>query len=483
MDSSKIQDVHVGVHEVQRFAGVLGDVYVTDFLARADQIRELLGGRTVWNVNSTAAGGGVAEMLQSLLAYTRGLGIDTRWVVISGTPEFYKITKRLHHAIHGQRGDGSPLGDAERAVYEEVLRDNAAELCPRVQPGDIVLLHDPQPAGMAQALMARGAIVLWRCHIGEDTPSAESKRAWDFLRPYLEEVPSLVFSRQAYVPSWCIPERVTIVPPSIDAFSPKNLELDDGFVRSTLVHTGLVAGPIPQRQSFRFIRTDGTPGRVERRAEVVRSGEPPQWETPLIVQVSRWDPLKDMKGVMLGFARMLEQSPEQDAALLLAGPDVRSVADDPEAPEVFEETVTAWRALPDEIRERVHLVLLPMDDIEENAAIVNALQRHAAIVVQKSLKEGFGLTVTEAMWKARPMIASRVGGIQDQVEDGVHGILLDDPSDLDALAQAMRRLLDDPAARRRMGDAARQRVREEFLGTRHLLAYAALFEQLLAAEK
>jgi trehalose synthase len=293
----------------------------------------------------------------------------------------------------------------------------------------------------------------------------------------------LVFSRQAYVPSWCIPERVTIVPPSIDAFSPKNIELDDSFVRSTLVHTGLVAGPLPKRQSSRFIRTDGTPGRVERRAEVVRSGEPPQWETPLIVQVSRWDPLKDMKGVMLGFARMLEQSPEQDAALLLAGPDVRSVGDDPEAPEVFEETVTAWRALPDEIREHVHLVLLPMDDVEENAAIVNALQRHAAIVVQKSLKEGFGLTVTEAMWKARPMIASRVGGIQDQVEDGVHGILLDDPSDLDALAQAMRRLLDDPAARRRMGDAARQRVREEFLGARHLLAYAALFERLLASAR
>ena len=460
---------------------MLGDAYIKEFLARADQIRQLLGGRTVWNVNSTAAGGGVAEMLQSLLAYTRGLGIDTRWVVISGTPEFYKITKRLHHAIHGQQGDGSPLGEAERILYEEVLRANATELCPRVQAGDIVLLHDPQPAGMAKALMDQGAIVLWRCHIGEDTPSEESERAWAFLRPYLEEVPALVFSRQAYVPSWCDLKRVTIVPPSIDAFSPKNLELDDGVVRTTLVHTGLVAGPIPERMSLRFIRIDGTPGRVERTAEVVRSGGPPDWDTPLIVQVSRWDPLKDMKGVMLGFAKMLESSPELDAALVLAGPDVRSVADDPEAPEVFDDTVAAWQLLPEWIRERIHLALLPMDDIEENAAMVNALQRHAAIVVQKSLREGFGLTVTEAMWKARPMIASRVGGIQDQIWDGVHGILLDDPQDLDALADAMRRLLEDPATRRRMGDAARERVRLEFLGTRHLLAYAALFEQLLGS--
>ena len=239
------------------------------------------------------------------------------------------------------------------------------------------------------------------------------------------------------------------------------------------------AGPIPSKQSYRFIRTDGTPGRVEREAEVIREGEPTSWDTPIILQVSRWDPLKDMKGVMLGFAKMAEQSPELSADLILAGPDVRSVADDPEAPAVFDDVVARWKQLPKAVRSRVHLVLLPMDDIEENAVMVNALQRHAAIVVQKSLREGFGLTVTEAMWKGRPMIASRIGGIQDQVEDGVQGILLDDPTDLDSLAQAMRTLLEDPQKRARMGGAARERATKEFLGAGHLLKYADIFERLV----
>lgn len=478
MGSQLIQDVHVGVHDIRKFGDVLGNDFVDRLLTRANSLRSLLGKRAIWNVNSTAAGGGVAEMLQSLLAYSRGLEIDTRWVVITGTPEFYQLTKRLHHALHGGRGDGSPLGEAQRPIYEQVQRDNVEELSTRVHPGDIVIIHDPQPAGMAEALERRGAIVVWRCHIGEDTPSEESERAWRFLEPYLKDVPQLVFSRQAYVPSWCDPERVAIVHPSIDAFSPKNQDLDEHFIRATLVHAGLVGGPAPNDRGHRFVRTDGTPGRVERVAEVVRTGEPTPWDTPIVLQVSRWDPLKDMKGVMLGFVRMVERSPELVADLMLAGPDVRSVADDPEAPAVFDDVVAHWERLPEAIKKRIHLVLLPMEDIEENAAMVNALQRHAAIVVQKSLREGFGLTVTEAMWKGRPMIASRVGGIQDQVEDGVQGVLLDDPEDLDELAAAMRTLLEDPTQRAKMGNAARQRATEEFLGASHLLKYADIFEKL-----
>jgi trehalose synthase len=167
---------------------------------------------------------------------------------------------------------------------------------------------------------------------------------------------------------------------------------------------------------------------------------------------------------------------------VLAGPDVKGVTDDPEGAVVFEQVEQAWRALPEAVRDRVHLVSLPTVDVEENAAIVNALQRHATIVVQKSLQEGFGLTVTEAMWKARPVVASCVGGIRDQIERGTNGILLDDPSDLEAFADVLGDLLDDPARMAALGEAAREHVRDHFLGIDHLLKYAELLERLDAHE-
>jgi trehalose synthase len=197
-----------------------------------------------------------------------------------------------------------------------------------------------------------------------------------------------------------------------------------------------------------------------------------------VVQVSRWDPLKDPIGVMRGFARLCDGGSPRNSHLVLAGPNVTAVADDPEGGAVFGRVLTAWRALPHGIRDRVHLVSLPIDDVAENAIIVNALQRHATVVVQKSLREGFGLTVTEAMWKARPVVASAVGGIQDQIQDGVNGILLKDPTDLDVFAEAVRWLLENPADAGRLGEAARERVRDEFLGVRHLLQYAELIEDL-----
>ena len=163
---------------------------------------------------------------------------------------------------------------------------------------------------------------------------------------------------------------------------------------------------------------------------------------------------------------------------MLAGPDVTTVSDDPEGATTFEAVVAAWQSLPDGARARVHLVSLPMTDIEENAAIVNALQRHAAVVVQKSLREGFGLTVTEAMWKGRPVIASRIGGIQDQIVDGEHGLLLPDPSDLETFGALLRRLLSEPEFARRLGERGRERVREQYLGLRHLIQYAELLTAL-----
>jgi trehalose synthase len=192
--------------------------------------------------------------------------------------------------------------------------------------------------------------------------------------------------------------------------------------------------------------------------------------------VSRWDHLKDMSGVLRGFAE--HAAPLGPGYLMLVGPAVAGVSDDPEGATVYAECVAQWRSLPEPIRARILLVTLPLDDIDENAAMVNAIQRHATVIAQKSMAEGFGLTVAEGMWKARPVVASAVGGIMDQIVDGT-GILLADPRDLPRFGVAVRRLLDDPAAADRMGQAAQEHVRQSFVGDRHLLQYADLFEGLL----
>lgn len=475
----ELEEVQVGTRDLKQFLTVHDEEIVNQTFQRAKDLSTLIGQRTVWNVNSTAVGGGVAEMLQSMLAFSRGLGIDARWLVITGNPEFFHFTKRLHHALHGEAGDGSPIGPEQREIYERTLKGNAMDLCSRVQKGDFVILHDPQTAGLAPELVQLGAHVIWRCHIGHDGANGNSQDAWDFLKPYLTDVPAIVFSKKSYAPKWCNGGRLNIIRPSIDAFSAKNQDLDDNTVKSILVQTGLLEGPMPDEASTRFTRIDGSPGRVERSAELAQLGRAPKADSPMVLQVSRWDPLKDMLGVMLGFAKMMQSAPELDAELVLAGPNVHAVADDPEAPAVYQEVLDEWHKLPPAVRERVHLANLPVDDVDENAAIVNALQRHSAVVVQKSLLEGFGLTVTEAMWKGRPMVASAVGGIVEQIDDGKEGFLLDDARDLDRFAEILGQLLRDSELRETMGKAARERVREQFLGIRHLLDYAALLEKLI----
>lgn len=474
-----VSEVHLGVRDLRRFEPFVGAEAVEAIFDTARRFRELLGSRVIWNINTTAVGGGVAEMLQPLLGYTRGAGVDTRWLVIGGSTAFFELTKRIHHALHDSAGDGRPLDAAARALYERALAENAAELVGIIRPGDFAILHDPQTAGLAPALMAHGARVLWRCHVGFDAPGDEVDRGWAFLRPYLEDVPAYVFSRAAYAPVWADPDRVAIIQPSIDAFSAKNQELTDNQIHSFLVETGLVEGPMPEHPDLSYCRADGSPSRVEHAVDVVRVGRAPPFDAPLVVQISRWDPLKDMAGVMEGFAAAAANLviPEE-AHLVLAGPDVRAVADDPEAPAVFIEVVRRCRELPHAVRKRVHLVALPTDDVEENAVIVNALQRHAAVVVQKSLREGFGLTATEAMWKARPVIASAVGGLQDQIVDGESGLLLRDPTDLDTFGVLLGGLLRDPERARHIGAAGRRRVKQEYLGVRHLLQYAALLDEV-----
>lgn len=463
---------------LQDYEPLVGEPRVRALEARVARLLERMGDATIWNLNSTAVGGGVAEMLRPLVGYARGSGVDLRWVVIDGDSDFFHLTKRLHHALHGSRGDGRPLDEEARAVYEETLQRNASDLLPLVKRGDVVILHDPQTAGLVEPLLEAGARVVWRCHIGQDEPGEESERGWAFLAPYLERAHATVFSRAAYVPACCDGGRSTVIQPGIDPFSPKNQAMAPEVACEILVEIGILEGP-PLGVLPAFTRPDRSPGRVERAADVERLGRAVPRDVPLIAQVSRWDPLKDPIGVLEGFRRLCEHNPSLRAELLLAGPNVRAVTDDPEGAETYDAVEAAWRDLPHPLRKRVHLAMLPMEDVAENAAMVNAIQRHACIVVQKSLHEGFGLTVTEAMWKGRAVLASAVGGIRDQMEHDVCGYLLADPGDLDAFARLLHELLADPARMDRLGKAARERVREHFLGIRQLEDYAGLIEDLL----
>src|SRR5438477_11038087 len=265
--------VPVNPRPVAPMEGLIGGPRYTRLRAEADEFRRGLGGRCIWNINSTATGGGVAEMLQALVGYVCDLDVPVRWTVIGGDPDFFAITKRLHNRIHGTAGDGGPLGAAEAEHYAGVLAANAGELLGEIRPGDLVLLHDPQTAGLAAPLAAAGATVVWRCHIGVDWDDEITHGAWQFLRPYLAAARGYVFSRSRYVPSW-VPERSTsIIPPSIDPFSPKNQELDRQTVRGILTTIGVLDGHAPDRAN-RFVRGDGTVGEVVRGASVVAESLP-----------------------------------------------------------------------------------------------------------------------------------------------------------------------------------------------------------------
>ena len=471
-----LQEVNIRPASLDRLRPAIGDSAIDHMVLLAREVESALTGRTVLNVNSTASGGGVAEMMQSLLCYVRGAGIDTRWLVIEGDPEFFAITKRIHNGVHGSPGDGGDLGEAEHEHYAAVSTGNANELMALVRPGDIVVLHDPQTAGLVEVLKGAGAIVVWRCHIGGDTSDPYAIRSWTFLRRYLEPAAAFVFTRADYVPPWIESARVAVIPPSIDPLSAKNNELTDDQVRGILAHVGLVRAR--QRESPpTFIRSDGTQGRVNRLADIIQTGPTPDFSAPMVVQVSRWDLLKDMSGVMRGFAGYVRGA--GDPHLLLVGPVVTGVADDPEGGIVLTRCIEEWRELSHFDRSRVMLACLPMADREENAAIVNAVQRHAKVVVQKSLAEGFGLTVTEAMWKGKPVVASAVGGITDQIADGVHGLLVKDPANEEEFGSAVTRILADHALANELGENARERVREKFLDTRHLSQYADLMLKLV----
>ena len=462
-----MQKVTVGILDPERFATVLPEERYEAFATGIERAKELLDGRRVWNINSTAQGGGVAEMLRSLLAYARGMDLDVRWSVIEGRDDFFRITKRVHNHLHGFPGDGGELGDEERRIYEEVVDMNAAALGEMLSSDDIVIVHDPQPAGLVPAAQELAAGVMWRCHVGIDMPNEIARNAWRFLIPYVKDADRYVFSRQAFEWDGLQRDKMLVIPPSIDAFSAKNQELTRETVGGILRISGIMPDA-PQGDPI-FQRESGEQATVTRVAHYLDEGEPPSWTDPVVMQVSRWDRLKDPVGVIDGFAEFV--APFSDAHLILAGPATEAVSDDPEGLEVIEEARTAWRNKVPDVRRRIHLLSLPMEDGEENAAMVNALQRRSDVVVQKSIAEGFGLTVTEAMWKGRPVVASAIGGIQDQIQDGETGLLLHDPTDLEEFGVAVMKLLTDPLEAERIGRAAQRYVVDHFLGSRHLLQW------------
>ncbi len=470
---SLLEQVSIQSIDPHRFESVVTPSAYARLVALIDRAARELQGRVVWNVNSTSKGGGVVELLYPLLGYSRGAGVDARWKVISGNADFFRITKTLHNHLHGFNGDGGRPTEDERDIYERTLAANAEELVDLVRAEDVVILHDPQTAGLVPHVRKTGATVIWRCHVGRDRPNRWARDAWDFLRPYVEEADAYVFSRGAYRWEGLERKRIAVISPSIDAFSPKNQALLPEQVLAILSSAGIVRHRADGKSTF--VRADGSPGRVDRTAEMLEIA-PLSPGDRVVTQVSRWDHLKDPIGVMRGFVDHVV--PDVDAHLVLAGPATDSVADDPEGAIVLEEVRQAWAELDEKDRRHVHVASLPMTDLEENAATVNALQRHSEVVVQKSLAEGFGLTVAEAMWKERPVVGSRIGGIQDQIVDGKSGVLVSDPRDLSEFGRAVKYLLVDRDRAQLIGEGARLRVRDHFLAPEHLTKYFELIEKL-----
>lgn len=440
--------------------------------------RHLLDGRTVWTVTpSASAGSGPAETVAPLVGYAIGLGMDARWLTLDAPAEFITIAARLHAGIHGDHGDGGKLGEKQRDIYEHVVASNAENVMDSVREGDIVLLHDPPTAGLAKFFKAAGAAVVWRCHLGTDDGGEAAHRAWAFLDRYLEEVDLVVVSREDYRPPIVEPERCAVIAPSINPDSPKNrvLDLDDSWSVARL--SGIFAGE-PPFQAVPFVREDGRADAIRALEGIRGFGLPVPQGARVITQVSRWDFLKGMKELVEAFAHHVALLPV-DAHLLLVGPDPQGERD-AEAVRVFADVVERAELLPESVACRVHIAAVPMRDREVNATIVNAVQRVSDVVTQRSLVEAFGLTVAEAMWKKAPVLASAVGGIRVQIDDGVDGCLVD-PHDEQAWAQAAADLLLFPERAAEMGRTAHESVRRSFLPDRHLQELIEVLARVLEA--
>lgn len=406
--------------DLVEYAEVVGD----DVVERLRALAEPLRGIRVLHVNATAYGGGVAELLATHVPLLRSVGLEADWQVIHGSDEFFGITKTVHNALQGAKVPWTT--EMQRGYLEKVL-DNALLL---EGAWDVIVVHDPQPAALrtfASEGAARAAETrwVWRCHI--DLTDADPD-VWEFFRPHVERYDASVWTMPGFVPGSLTMDRVVVAPPCIDPRSVKNLDLPEPFVREICKQYGL------------------DPGR------------------PIVCQVSRYDPWKDPLGVIEAFRIARTEVPE--AQLLLAG---SMATDDPEGFQVWEQVEEARAGERD-----IHL----LSNIQQVGNVqINAFQRAASVVVQKSIREGFGLTVSEALWKARPVIGGRAGGIVLQIRDGETGYLVDSVADC---ARRMVELLQDPRRADEMGVAGREHVRSNFLCTRELEDWLRLIGELVA---
>jgi trehalose synthase len=411
------------------------------------------------------------------------------WVVIgSAEPAFFDLTKRIHNLIHGV---GPPeLGPADRALYEQVNRANAESLRELIRPGDILVVHDPQPLPLAGQLRRLLPLVtIWRCHIGLDSENPATRAAWNFLDPYLDAYDGAVFSAPEYIPRR-LARRATVVFPGIDPLAAKNRELSLRQTIEIMCNGGLIPCPGPTVPGpfgglAQRLNPDGSlsPANVAENIGLLTR--------PIVTQVSRWDRLKGFGPLMEGFAELKRSTydgPGDPAhrrrldlvRLVLAGPEPSAIQDDPEAQAVLEELRAAYRGLHPAVQDDIALLLLPMGSLEENALLVNALQRASTIVVQNSLREGFGLTIAEAMWKRVPVLTnSRACGPRQQVRDGLDGRLIADPEDPDQLRRALDEMLLDADRLERWGQSAQRRVHDQFLVLGHLRAWGQMLSSLL----
>jgi len=445
---------------------------VRDLRSEAEPIVPSLAGRRVWMLSSTAVGGGVAEMMPRLVSMLRELGVPTEWAVMrTERPEFFLLTKRLHNLIHGE---GDPrLGAPERELYEAVSRECASSLRPLLAPGDVLVVHDPQPLG-AGALLKRtlGLPAVWRCHIGLEEDSPAGRAAWSFLQPYAAIYDHAVFSAPEYIRDF-LAGRASVMSPTIDPLGHKNRELPPHKLVGVLCNAALVRADhpvltLPFEHPALRLRPDGTFSAADRPADIGLLFR------PVVAQISRWDRLKGFRPLLDGFRALKRRGKDGDrpprhrrrleiVRLVLAGPDPTSIQDDPEARETVAELSDAFLALDPEEQAEVAILALPLSSVKENALMVNALQRCSTIVVQNSLREGFGLTATEAMWKAVPVLGTHAWGLRQQIRDGLDGRLVSDPNDPEEIARTLDEMLADPAQRLAWGHRGQRRVYDSFL--------------------
>ncbi len=373
------------------------------------RLAEHLQGRRFVHINSTAVGGGVAEILHRAVPLLNQLGLQTTWEVIMGDPAFFEVTKAFHNGLQGFRVNLTP---AMLEHYREVNRENARRFA---WEADVVLVHDPQPASLIEVMRPQARRWVWRCHVDVSRPHLA---VWRFLREIVKQYDASVFSMSQFAQN--LPHPQYLIRPSIDPLSAKNRDLTPEEIQAVLERLNV------------------------------------EQDKPLILQVSRFDSFKDPVGVIQAFRLVRRHTP---CRLVLAGGEA---TDDPEGPAILAQVQEAAQGDPD-----IQVLLLPPDAHHE----INALQRAADIIVQKSTREGFGLTVTEAMWKGKPVIGGAVGGIVLQLRDYHTGFLVQSP---EGCAFRIRYLLHRPEMARRMGHAAREFVRSHFLITRHIRDYLTL---------